>query len=172
MLMKAIIFTFAITMIISPVLMAETGQAVIQGTTEGSAISGAATFTETNTGLDISVEVAHAAPGRHAFHIHQFGGCSDAGNAAGTHYNPKGLPHGNVVAAGVSAVHAGDFGNLEAGPDGTGSVQISVPGLRLSGGEYNVAGRSIIVHETEDDFGQPTGNAGARVGCGIIVIMQ
>jgi Cu-Zn family superoxide dismutase len=26
------------------------------------------------------------------------------------------------------------------------------------------------VHEKADDFGQPTGNAGGRVGCGVIAV--
>jgi Cu-Zn family superoxide dismutase len=26
----------------------------------------------------------------------------------------------------------------------------------------------VILHEKEDDFGQPTGNAGGRIGCGVI----
>ena len=29
-------------------------------------------------------------------------------------------------------------------------------------------GRAIIVHEKQDDGGQPTGNAGGRIGCGLI----
>jgi len=31
-----------------------------------------------------------------------------------------------------------------------------------------VLGKSVIVHEKTDDFSQPTGNAGGRIGCGII----
>ncbi|MBI2167628.1 MAG: superoxide dismutase family protein, partial [Candidatus Omnitrophica bacterium] len=43
-----------------------------------------------------------------------------------------------------------------------------VPGLTLKEGEYAVAGRALILHEKEDDFGQPTGNAGGRIACGVI----
>ncbi|XWX15616.1 superoxide dismutase family protein [Nannocystis pusilla] len=39
----------------------------------------------------------------------------------------------------------------------------------IAGGDYSVLGRAIIVHEKPDDFGQPTGNAGARLACGIIL---
>ncbi|MBI3323135.1 MAG: superoxide dismutase family protein, partial [Candidatus Omnitrophica bacterium] len=32
-------------------------------------------------------------------------------------------------------------------------------------------GRSLILHEKVDDFGQPLGNAGGRIGCGVIRIV-
>jgi len=33
----------------------------------------------------------------------------------------------------------------------------------------NVVGRSIVVHASPDDYvTQPTGNAGARIGCGVV----
>jgi Cu-Zn family superoxide dismutase len=33
-----------------------------------------------------------------------------------------------------------------------------------------VGGRAIILHEKMDDFSQPTGNAGGRIGCGTIIV--
>jgi Cu-Zn family superoxide dismutase len=33
-----------------------------------------------------------------------------------------------------------------------------------------VAGRAFVLHEKADDFGQPVGNAGSRIGCGPIVL--
>ena len=151
---------------------AETGRAVIKGTAEGSKVSGAATLTQKPDGLEIAVQVSGVAPGKHGLHIHQYGECGDNGNAAGGHYNPHGAPHGFVVTDGFTKAHPGDLGNIEGGPDGTGIVTVTVPGLTLVNGPYSVAGRAIILHEKVDDFGQPTGNAGGRIGCGPIVFIK
>lgn len=150
--------------------MAETGSTVIQATAPDSAVSGTATFTDTPEGLQVSIQVSRVSPGKHGLHIHEYGACGEMGKAAGGHYNPHGVKHGFLPTEGFTGAHAGDLGNLEVGPDGAGKLELTLPGLRLSGGEHSVGGRSVILHEKEDDFGQPTGNAGGRIGCGIIAI--
>jgi Cu-Zn family superoxide dismutase len=146
-----------------PVPMAD-----IKPTQEGSTISGKAAFIETNEGLKISVFIAGVPPGRHGFHIHEKGDCSDVGNAAGGHFNPDSMPHGDLLKDGFQHAHAGDLGNIEIGSDGKGTLKKVIPELTLKEGKYGVAGRALILHEKEDNFGQPTGNAGGRIGCGII----
>ena len=37
------------------------------------------------------------------------------GKAAGSHYNPMGAPHGQVLKDGMQHAHAGDLGNITAG---------------------------------------------------------
>ena len=65
--------------------------------------------------------------------------------------------------------HAGDYGNLKVGADGTGSLNISIAGLTVDASNTGVIGRALIVHEKADDMKtQPTGNAGGRVGCAVI----
>ncbi len=142
--------------------------AVIKGTAEGSTVSGTAMLSDTAAGLKVDVDVNGVPAGTHGIHIHENGSCADLGNAAGTHYNPDGVKHGMVTKDGLTAAHAGDMGNIEIGADGSGSLSMVIPGVTVSGGKYNVAGRAIILHEKQDDFGQPTGNAGARIGCGVI----
>ncbi len=151
---------------------AETGKALIKGTREGSSVHGTATLSDTRSGLHVVVEFAGVPPGKHGLHIHEFGDCGDGGNAAGGHYNPHGVSHGFAPSDGVKKAHPGDLGNIEVGPDGTGTLSQILPGeVKLSpGGTYNVGGRAIILHEKADDFGQPTGNAGGRIGCGTILI--
>ena len=156
----------------SGVASAETGRAELRGTAEGSAISGSAVFTETPEGLQVSVHVTAAPAGKHAIHIHQYGGCGETGNAAGGHFNPDNVAHGFLPKDGLTAAHPGDLGNLEVGEDGDGRLSLLLPGVSMTGGKYAVSGRAVVLHEKPDDFGQPTGNAGGRIGCGPILMIK
>ena len=67
-------------------------------------------------------------------------------------------------------------GNIEAGADGTARLHIEDRLVKLIGAT-SVIGRSLIVHADVDDLGKgghelslTTGNAGARVACGVIGI--
>ncbi|PIQ86131.1 MAG: superoxide dismutase [Candidatus Omnitrophica bacterium CG11_big_fil_rev_8_21_14_0_20_45_26] len=137
-------------------------------TAEGSAITGKVSFMAIEDGLKINAVVLNAPPGKHGIHIHENGSCAEAGNAAGGHFNPDGVLHGDLAKDGFRHAHAGDLGNIEIGPDGKGTLEKVISGLTLETGQYGVIGRSVILHEKEDDFGQPTGNAGGRIACGII----
>ena len=149
---------------------AETGEVMLGATQDGSLESGGAVLSDTPDGLQVTVQVAGISPGKHGVHIHAFGGCGDGGKDAGGHLNPDGVQHGFFPTDGSEHAHPGDMGNIEVGGNGTGSLVITLPGVALSGGNYPVAGRAIILHAKEDDFGQPTGNAGSRIGCGSIII--
>jgi Cu-Zn family superoxide dismutase len=133
-------------------------------------LSGTVMLEDTPSGLKIDAEITQAPPGQHAFHIHEFGLCDDQGKAAGSHYNPAGHPHGNALKDGIMKAHAGDFGSITVNDSGMGSLHVVVPGLALSSGQAPVAGRAFILHEKMDDFSQPAGNAGSRIGCGPIVL--
>jgi Cu-Zn family superoxide dismutase len=149
---------------------AETGKAVIRPTAEGSSVSGEVTLTDTLEGLNVEAKIAGVPPGQHGFHIHEFGDCGDAGKAAGGHYNPHGAPHEFLPKDGEQKAHAGDMGNIEIGQDGSGTLSLTLSEASLSTGEHHVGGRAVILHEKSDDFSQPTGNAGGRIGCGVIMV--
>lgn len=147
---------------------AEIGHALIQGTSAYPELSGELLFYETSTGLKIIGKLINTPPGVHGFHIHEFGSCAEEGKAAGGHYNPDGVNHGDLLTDSFEHAHAGDLGNVMVADNGTAVWEQTFPGLSLSSGHYSVVGRSVILHADPDDFSQPTGNAGARIGCGTI----
>jgi Cu-Zn family superoxide dismutase len=105
-------------------------------------------------------------PGPHGFHIHEKGDCSAAdASSAGGHFNPTGKPHGGPDS---DARHAGDFGNIEADATGNARYSRTFSDLTLDG-ESSIIGKAIIVHQKADDLKtQPSGDAGGRIGCGVI----
>ncbi len=150
-------------------IVTATAQANLQGTQEGSPINGHVRLSETAEGVIMDAEVFNVPnPGPHGFHVHEKGSCADSGNAAGGHYNPNSVPHGHLFHDGLDEAHAGDMGNIEIDANGHGIYTGLLPGVSLTEGEYNISGLAIILHEKADDFGQPTGNAGGRIACGII----
>ncbi|MBI3999943.1 MAG: superoxide dismutase family protein [Candidatus Omnitrophica bacterium] len=170
---KMFIFFLIVTTFSIPIqALAETATAVIKGTEENSTLVGAVVLEDTDEGLKIEADIAEAPPGQHGIHIHENGSCEDKGNAAGSHYNPESVKHGFLAADGLTGAHAGDLGNIQISEKGTGNLYLVVPGLTVRNGTHNVEGRAIILHEKQDDFGQPAGNAGGRIGCGIIQVNE
>ncbi len=101
-----------------------------------------------------------------AIHIHEFGDCtSPDATSAGGHYNPEGHMHGLPA---QEMRHAGDLGNLKSDADGVAHLDLTVDLLTINGPKNPIIGHGVIVHAKLDDGGQPTGNAGARVACGVI----
>ena len=64
------------------------------------------------------------------------------------------------------------MGNLVAGANGVANYKEVLKNISLVGSKNSIIGRGIIVHAKADDGGQPTGNAGARVGIGVIGIVK
>jgi Cu-Zn family superoxide dismutase len=135
----------------------------------GSKVTGTVTFTKTGDAVQVVADVTGLTPGKHAFHIHEFGDCSAAdASTAGTHFNPMNKPHGAPDAA---EHHVGDMGNLEA--DGTGKAHLELKSNLLKfSGENSILGRGVIIHDKVDDWSQPVGNAGGRVACGVIGVAK
>lgn len=91
-----------------------------------------------------------------ALHIHEGTDCGgeDFTNT-GMHFNPDAVPHPN---------HAGDLPPLLS-CDGRAYLAV------LTGrfGICDVVGRTVVIHAQPDDFHtQPAGNAGQKIGCGVI----
>src|SRR3989338_7648659 len=95
------------------------GKAVIEGTAEGVALDGVVTFLQTPDGLTVAAEINNIPnPGKHGFHVHEVGSCDDGGKAAGGHFNPDGVPQGELAHQGHELAHAGDMGNILADETG------------------------------------------------------
>ena len=134
---------------------------------KGSDVGGTILLTQHKGYVQLSGEVSGLTPGKHGFHIHEFGDMrSDDGTATGGHYNPDKTPHGGPHS---KERHAGDFGNINAGANGVAKVNIKAKGLDL----HHVVGRAIVVHGGADDLkSQPSGAAGPRVAVGVIGLAQ
>ena len=136
--------------------------------TKGNNTNGIVKFKKTDNGIEIMGEIKNLSPGKHGFHIHEYGDCSaEDGTSAGGHFNPFGKPHG---APSDKERHVGNLGNITADKDGTAKFEITDTVISFSG-KSSIIGRAVMVHAGEDDLKtQPTGNAGARLACGVIGI--
>jgi superoxide dismutase, Cu-Zn family len=145
--------------------------AVLRPTADNKA-SGIVTFAEVADGVRVDAHITGLSPGKHGFHVHEFGDCSSAdanaagASAAGDHFNPAKNPHGAPEAA---QRHEGDMGNIEADASGVAKLSYVDHTLSLHDGAKSIVGRSVIVHEKPDDLKtQPSGDAGERIACGVI----
>ncbi len=98
--------------------------------------------------------------GPFAFHIHQYDTCGErfgdnAFAAAGGHWNPESDPHGN---------HAGDFPVLFSN-GGTAKMLFFTNRFFPE----DVIGRSVVVHQSPDDYTTQPAMGGVRIACGNIV---
>jgi Cu-Zn family superoxide dismutase len=136
--------------------------------TKGSKTFGEATFEQVGDKVKVTIFVQGLRPDReHGLHIHEKGDCSSGdGMSAGGHFNPQGKPHSRHTDANR---HAGDLPSLKAGKNGRGNVVVELDVIAVGSGATDIIGRGLIVHADPDDFKtQPTGNAGARIACGVI----
>ncbi len=145
--------------------------AIINETNE-SGLTGKAVFTQDGDNIKFVISLANASPGEHAVHIHETGDCSAPdGKSAGGHWNPTGVAHGKW---GEGEFHLGDIGNLTANAQGMGKLELTTNLWEMNtGSDIDFVGKAIIVHADADDFvSQPSGNAGPRIGCGVIEFGQ
>jgi Cu-Zn family superoxide dismutase len=140
------------------------------------ATQGVITITqEADSEVVVSGKITGLKPGNHGFHIHEFGDNTNGCTSAGSHFNPFGKTHGGPA---DEERHVGDLGNVVADEQGEAAVEIKDRLITLTG-PNSVIGRSLVVHEQEDDLGRgghefskTTGNAGGRLACGVIGITK
>ena len=136
-------------------------------------------LTQTNGQVEAKVEIYVASPGYHGFHVHGIGACAATFTSAGGHYNPTGATHG---------AHAGDLPSLLVTASGTAEARFVTDRFTIDQ-LLDADGAAFILHAGADNFGnistryysntdmaagadtatKATGDAGARVGCGVVI---
>ena len=146
---------------------ASTAKATLQPNKD-SDVKGAATFAQQGEKVQLVANISGLKPGQeHGFHIHEKGDCNSGdGMGAGGHFNPLGKPHAHPS---MPERHAGDMFALKSDDYGNATLSIELDVITVTEGPTGIVGRGLIVHAQADDYNtQPTGNAGARVACGVI----
>jgi Cu-Zn family superoxide dismutase len=135
-------------------------------------------LTEQGGKVIVRGEVSGLTPGFHGFHVHTVGECVPPFTTAGGHYNPGGVGHGS---------HAGDMPSLLVLDDGTAEAQFATDRYGIDE-LFDADGSAIIVHAGADNFANiptryqsttegvfgpdsatlATGDAGARIACGVV----
>lgn len=135
--------------------------ATIYGNTEHPELFGKVFFMETaSQGVVVSAEILGLPRGNIflGMHIHEIGDCTLPFDKTGTHYNPDETEH---------PMHAGDLLPLL---NNNGYAYLSFYDERFT--IKDIIGKSVIIHSQRDDFtSQPSGDAGEKIGCGVIMRM-
>ena len=122
--------------------------------------------------VKINYEITGLKDGKHGFHIHEYGDLTDGCMSSCAHFNPFNKNHGGRNS---KERHVGDLGNITSknklakGYMYDKEISLNFKSKRC------IIGRCVVVHADEDDLGKGgdeesliTGNAGKRVGCGVI----
>ena len=138
-------------------------------------IKGCILFTEIQNTIKIEINLTGIPEGKHGFHIHEYGDLREGCKSLCKHFNPYNNVHGGIDSKNR---HVGDLGNLYFDKNNKCNNVIYDNRIKLSG-KNNIIGRSVVIHENEDDLGLGnnkesliTGNAGKRIACGVIGICK
>lgn len=159
---------------------APTEVVTVQMMSRDGAEMGTVKMSETRSGVLLQLNIEGLTPnGEHAIHIHEVGKCENAQGftSAGGHFNPHTKSHGLKHPEGH---HAGDMPNLK--PDDKGVIAANILNTNVTilsedvkhrSSVFDADGSTIIIHADADDhMSQPSGAAGERISCGVIMPNQ
>jgi Cu-Zn family superoxide dismutase len=132
-------------------------------------IQGTVVFTQKEEHVSIRIDIKGLKKNaKHGFHIHETGDLREGCKSCCAHYNPDNTTH-----AGLEGGHAGDLGNIKTDEAGVCDMTIRTNKFIVD----DILGRSVIIHDDEDDLGlgvfedsKTTGHSGARIACSVIGI--
>ena len=140
--------------------------AVFRGKVEGEVVA-----TNHSGGVRLIATFTMLPPGPHGFHIHKAGDLRGEGCMGLCEHYDIGHHHHGAGPSSTKERHTGDLGNIEIKE---GKKQVRKTYMLKGVSVQDLWGRSIIVHEDEDDVGKGqfddsliTGHSGKRMACSI-----
>ena len=139
-------------------------------------IQGDICFYQKKGGVEVQATFTRLPPGLHGFHIHRAGDLRGEGcHGACDHWHKgKASVHGGPPTH-KGPRHTGDLGNVDMEGKDLLKKTFFLKHVVLD----ELYGRSVILHQDEDDYGmgphddsKTTGHSGARIGCAIIGRME
>ncbi len=133
--------------------------AVIRGGKDAPELYGEVRFFQNRDSVTVSANISglpNSESGFFGFHIHEGISCmGEEFQNTGSHYNPNSKPHPR---------HRGDLPPLMKCNKGA-YMTVMTDRFNVS----DIIGKTIVIHNMPDDFTtQPAGNAGTKIGCGVI----
>jgi len=159
----------------APTTGGATAKVVLVSADEDATEAGTVVFRDSDWGVLIEPKLHGLSAGPHGAHVHVNPSC-DAINhqdhvmpaaAAGDHYDPG---KAGVHAGPFGAGHLGDLPNLIVEADGTATIPLLAPRLKVA----DLRERALIIHAEADRYAEHDthshnhGAGGARMYCGVI----
>jgi superoxide dismutase, Cu-Zn family len=139
-------------------------------------ITGVIKLKSGKNGCTVKYDINGLTDGKHGFHIHKCGDMTKGCETGCEHFNPFNKNHGGPHS---QERHVGDLGNITS-LNGISKGSITVKDISCDPKtKISIVGRMFVIHEDEDDLGKggdeeslKTGNAGKRIACSIIGLVE